>query len=205
MSAQLAPVVRLLTVCTGNVCRSPYAALRLESELNRIRPGRFVVTSAGTHALVGAPVDSGSAKLLVAQGISVSGFRGTRLTSEQVRGHDAVLVMTDEHRELVIEEAPFAFRKIRPIREFAHLLDVIGAHADWPTLLAEAGAGTGPAGRWRALPDILAVQSRHIRRRRRDQHVTDPYGRPAKVFEAMQRELDEAIDVIVAWEASFPA
>ena len=33
----------------------------------------------------------------------------------------------------------------------------------------------------------------------------DPYGRPAKVFEAMQRELDEAIDVIVAWEASFPA
>ena len=205
MSAQLAPVVRLLTVCTGNVCRSPYAALRLESELNRVRPGRFVVTSAGTHALVGAPVDSGSAKLIVAQGISVSGFLGTRLTSEQVRGQDAVLVMTDEHRELVIEEAPFAFRKVRPIRELAHLLDVLRTHGSWPALLAEAGAGTGPAGRWRALPDILAVQSRHIRRRRRDQHVTDPYGRPAKVFEAMQRELDEAIDVIVAWEASFPA
>lgn len=106
---------------------------------------------------------------------------------------------------LVIEEAPFAFRKVRPIRELAHLLDVLRTHGSWPALLAEAGAGTGPAGRWRALPDILAVQSRHIRRRRRDQHVTDPYGRPAKVFEAMQRELDEAIDVIVAWEASFPA
>jgi hypothetical protein len=55
------------------------------------------------------------------------------------------------------------------------------------------------------LPDILVAQSRHIRRRRRDQHVTDPFGRPAKAFEVMQRELDEAIDIIVAWEAAFPA
>ncbi len=52
--------VRLLTVCTGNVCRSPYAAALLGAGLDWARPGAFRVASAGTPALVGRPVDAGS-------------------------------------------------------------------------------------------------------------------------------------------------
>ena len=43
---------RILTVCTGNVCRSPMAAVELDHGLNEISPGGFEVTSAGMHALV---------------------------------------------------------------------------------------------------------------------------------------------------------
>lgn len=76
MSAQLAPVVRLLTVRTGE--RLPFALCRAAARV-RVEPGqtgRFVVTSAGTHALVGAPVDSGSAKLLLRKGFQYPAFGG---------------------------------------------------------------------------------------------------------------------------------
>lgn len=195
--------VRLLTVCTGNVCRSPYAQLLLQHQLDQIRPHAFVVTSAGTHALVGHPVDPGSAALLEGQGVGTEGFRAAGLSSGLVRSQDFVLVMTEDHRELVVEEAPFAFRRVMPIRHVAHLLDVISAHRSWPELLAGAGAGPGPLGRWRALPEILARESQHIRRRLRDQHVTDPIGRSARTFAKMAHEIDDAVKSIVRWEASF--
>lgn len=204
MSADLEPPVRLLTVCTGNVCRSPYAAMLLQQRLNEVRPGSFLVSSAGTHALVGNPVDPGSAALLATKGVDGSTFRATLLSSAVVRSHDAVLVMTEAHRDGVIEEAPFAFRRTYLIRELAHQLDVIGERHPWPLLIARESAAPGPLGRWRALPSIIAAESRSIRRRLRDQHVTDPIGRSARTFAQMGEELDSAIDRIVRWEASFP-
>lgn len=42
--------IRILTVCTGNICRSPLAAELLASRLD---PQNFIVESAGTSALVG--------------------------------------------------------------------------------------------------------------------------------------------------------
>mgnify|MGYP002738687724 CR=1 FL=1 len=43
---------RILTVCTGNVCRSPAAERLLEHTLNP----SVTVRSAGTRALVGEPI-----------------------------------------------------------------------------------------------------------------------------------------------------
>lgn len=197
------PPVRILTVCTGNICRSPYAALSLQHRLDLTRPGAFEVSSAGTHALVGQPVDPGSVALLAEHGVSAGGFRAAMLTEITVSAHDIVLVMTSQHRAHVIEEAPSAFRRVFTIKEFAHRLDVLSSSRSWPVLLATAGAEPGVRGRWRALPRILAVEGASIRRRERDQSVIDPYKRSERTFRKMAAELDAAIDHIVGWESRF--
>ena len=53
-------VGHILVVCTGNICRSPYIERRLAGLL---ADTDAVVTSAGTRALVGAPIEPGSAEL----------------------------------------------------------------------------------------------------------------------------------------------
>ena len=51
-------------VCTGNVCRSPFLQLALQRELDARRPdgaAGITVTSAGTGALAGQPMDERAA------------------------------------------------------------------------------------------------------------------------------------------------
>jgi len=55
----------ILTVCTGNVCRSPAVERLLSTELGPT----VQVSSAGTHALVGHPISQPMAALLTASGI----------------------------------------------------------------------------------------------------------------------------------------
>ena len=173
--------VRLLTVCTGNICRSPYAAVLLREGLAWARPGAFEVTSAGTHALVGRPMDEGSV-----------------LLQEQA----VVLLMATEHREFVLDEAPAVHRRTFTIRELAQAIDAIGERHSWLTLMAAAGASDVES-RWRALPELVAAHRRRGREGRLDRDVSDPYKRGDRAFDRMVAELDPAVRSIVMWERQF--
>ena len=193
--------VRLLTVCTGNICRSPYAALLLREGLRWARPGAFEVTSAGTHALVGRPMDEGSAALLAAKGLADDDFRARLLTHQLVSNQALVLVMASEHKDVVIDEAPSAHRRTVTIRELAHALEDVGTRHDWSTLLTDAGADD-VVSRWRALPVLVATHRGRMRREDRD--VADPYKRGQQAFDRMGLEVDPAVRCIVRWERQFP-
>ena len=193
--------VRILTVCTGNICRSPYAAVLLRDGLQWARPGAFEVTSAGTHALVGRPMDPASAARLAAKGITDEGFRARLLTHQLLRDQAVVLVMASEHKDVVIDETPAAHRRTFTVRELAHVLEDVGSRHDWAALLEEAGADD-VVSRWRALPQVVAAHRRRMSRADRD--VSDPYTRGEAAFDLMTREIDPAVRTIVRWERQFP-
>jgi protein-tyrosine phosphatase len=193
--------VRILTVCTGNICRSPYAAVLLRHGLEEVRPGAFEVTSAGTQALVGRPIDEGSAIRLAALGLADAEFRARLATSRVLRDQALVLVMTSAHKERVLEESPLAFRRTFTILELAHALEDVVTRHDWQTLLADAGADD-VVSRWTALPAIVAAHRRRMRLEDRD--VVDPYQRGARAFDRMSQEVDPAVRGIVRWERQFP-
>ncbi|WP_392542813.1 low molecular weight phosphatase family protein [Oryzobacter telluris] len=200
MSADQPPAdrVRILTVCTGNICRSPYAQVVLGAGLEWARPGAFEVTSAGTHALVDHGVDAGSAALLDAKGLPHDTFRARRLTPALLAQQDLVLVMAGHHKEYVVDEAPSVHRRTLTLRELAGALDDIEEKDDWPWLLSQAGADD-VVSRWRALPGLIAAH-RSRGRRRGERDVADPYQRGEKAFARMAGEIDPAVRTIVSWE-----
>src|SRR5215204_6047632 len=77
----------ILTVCTGNVCRSPAVERLLASKLGPT----VEVASAGTHALVGHPISEPMAALLSGSGIEDQPFAARRLSEEMLKGADLVL------------------------------------------------------------------------------------------------------------------
>ncbi len=192
--------VRLLTVCTGNICRSPYAAALLRDGLEWARPGAFEVSSAGTHAAVGRPMDPGSRRLLREREVEDHGFRARMLTTQVLQPQDLVLVMTGEHRAHVLDECPAVHRRTVGIIDLATSLGEIGDHATWEILLAGRDADDVRA-RWRILPDVLAAHRGRAAGRTTD--VPDPYGRGPAAFDAMARRLDAAVRTIVLWESAF--
>ena len=117
--------MRLLFVCTGNLCRSAVAEGLTRAWLARTTiggPGRVEVLSAGTRAPVGEPMDRSSAAALTRLGGDPTGLRATALTPELAASADLVLTMTRDHRRAVLGMAPRGLRRTFTLLEAADLV-----------------------------------------------------------------------------------
>jgi protein-tyrosine phosphatase len=117
--------MRLLFVCTGNICRSPLAE-RLASAWAEKSLGPSAATvhirSAGTEALDGRPMEARSAAALVALGGDPTGFSARTVTAAMVDDADLILTMTRRQRRQVLTRAPRALRRTFTLPEAADLL-----------------------------------------------------------------------------------
>lgn len=91
--------LRVLIVCTGNTCRSPLAHAFLLHEIHK-RDLNVEVTSAGTHAMEGAPIAPEVYQVLAEHGISFH-HRSQHLTPERIEWADLILAMAQEHQRIL--------------------------------------------------------------------------------------------------------
>jgi protein-tyrosine phosphatase len=86
----------ILTVCVGNICRSPMAEGLLRDRL----PG-ISVSSAGIGALAGRPADPHSVAVMGEKGIDITAHRAKQITAQACRHADLILVMEEEHKRAI--------------------------------------------------------------------------------------------------------
>lgn len=168
-------------VCTGNICRSPY----LERVLAHAVP-ELDVRSAGTHALIGEPIDPGSRAWLQHSGIRDDDFSAQQLTRPLIQGAHLVLAVTPWHRSQVVTEWPRAMRYTYAVPEFADLATKVTA-ADLDPALPLAGLSAA------------AARKRNLVRARIDEdaEIADPFQRGPQAFEAMVRQLEQLLPPMV--------
>ena len=97
----------VLTVCIGNICRSPMAEGLLAAGLPHLR-----VVSAGTGALVGKPADATAQKLMQKRGIDISGHVAQQVSQLLCRQADLILVMDLAQRRHRESTYPFVRGKV---------------------------------------------------------------------------------------------
>lgn len=117
--------MHILTVCSGNICRSPMAEylLRQALETQRISRTDITISSAGILHLQPRPIDPTCAELLSEDGIDVSAFRSTICTPSMVKDSDLVLCFEHEHLDDLLLDAPLALRHTFLFTDFANLCD----------------------------------------------------------------------------------
>ncbi len=98
--------MKILIVCSGNICRSPMAAAVLRDRLERAGRTDVSVASAGTLGIVGEPADPLAISVAAEAGYDVAGHRSSALTAEEAGSADLVLVMEERHARKVAELAP---------------------------------------------------------------------------------------------------
>jgi protein-tyrosine phosphatase len=89
-------MVRILFVCTGNICRCPVAQGVLEDAARREGLADEITgDSAGTHALytAGEPPDPGAQEGVLARGIDISARRARLLDPEDCERFEYILTM----------------------------------------------------------------------------------------------------------------
>lgn len=180
--------LRVLTVCTGNIHRSPAAQFLLAEGFGP--HSGIVVASAGTRAVVDAPVGEQVATLLRADGIDAGSFAARRITEPDVRSADLILGMTRAHRGHAATLWPASVRRNYTLKEFARAAERV----DPEELSAWAGSDE-PRARLLALTE-LASRNREPAPPEADD-IVDPDGQGDDVVEQVYREIREAVLTIV--------
>ena len=103
----------ILTVCTGNICRSPVAEAMLKNRL----PGRRV-WSAGLHAVVGHGTDATARQIAEQFNLDLSAHRAQQIAGWMCSHADLVLVMELSHQQELEKRYPTSRGKIHCLGEF---------------------------------------------------------------------------------------
>lgn len=101
----LGVVLRVVFVCTGNICRSPFAEY-LAKHLSDDHTVQFA--SAGTFAGPGNPAYSTGTAVAAEFGVDMTPHSATPLTAEVIANADVIYAMEDEHLSAVLELDPTA-------------------------------------------------------------------------------------------------
>ncbi len=117
---------RVLFVCTGNICRSPFAEILTRHLLVGRLGGRvasaFEVSSAGVQAVVGAPMHPMTRRELAPRGLPAAAaerFVARQVQPPMIAAAHLVLCVDPDHRSAVIGQESAALATAFGLREFA--------------------------------------------------------------------------------------
>lgn len=175
--------MRILTVCTGNICRSPAAEILLRAHLGNIAE----VSSAGTHALVNKGIPAEMLMGLDGAGLEGRGHRARQFTEAVGRENDLIIAMAAEHRTAIVQDVPGLLRRTFLLDELAKA--------------ARAGAeleGDSPSERLADVPVAIQAFRPELAALGVDD-VPDPYRRSQSEYDESYAIIDAAVRDFAAW------
>lgn len=106
-------ITRILMVCSGNICRSPFAEA---AAVERFKASKVTVSSAGSVAIAGQPATALMRDVAIEQGLDLSNHEATplRLAAQP----DLVFGM--EHEHLIAAKRTFPWLPTGSIRLLDH-------------------------------------------------------------------------------------
>ena len=186
----------ILTVCSGNICRSPLAEQVLRSKLADL-PG-VKLASAGT---VGDPrLDMPHQVIQLSRrfGGDPSRHRVRVLDPHSIREAGLVLAMAREHRREAVRRLPLASRYTFTIREFARLQELVSVE-DFREVIEKPLDDL--SGRLQTAVRLVGMYRGTIPplENALDDDVVDPYGLGDETYELSAEQLMPAVDKVAAY------
>ncbi len=175
--------VKVLTVCTGNICRSPVAA----QLLNRAFPEFVQASSAGLAAVVGSDIDPRMRDVVQRAGIVLRPHVAHLVTERALLSADLVLTMTVDQRGRVLDITPRVLRRSFTLEEFTRLTSALVAAGRFTWL-----AGEPPDEGIRRLISV-AARYRGMHGGTVDDDIADPFREPEEAYRQAFEQIHDAV------------
>ena len=184
-------MVRLLFVCTANVCRSPVAERLASLYASRsLGPAAtsLEVRSAGLEAPVGREMDPRSAAALIRLGGDPAHAYAKAFVPQMAEDAELVFTMTRSQRRAVLELTPRGLRRTFTLLEAADLLKLADVR----------GLEAHPLSTRAAVLARLMDAARARRRSTDADDIADPVGHRNDIHVRVATQIDEALRPLVA-------
>lgn len=112
----------ILTVCTGNICRSPLAEFLIR-QIVRNAGSDVEVSSAGVGALIGGSPPREIVEQGAAWGLDITRHKPRQLEAPSIQDATLILAAERAHRAAVVEMVPAASRKTFTLKQFARITE----------------------------------------------------------------------------------
>lgn len=189
----------VLTVCTGNICRSP-AMERLIAHVfaDAVEEGLHV-HSGGTFAHDGEDMQPPMKRRVEEYGAEAGGFTARQVTASMVEEADLILTATREHVDDVLAEVPGARARTFTVRELGRLLEHLRSLGEVKERIDElVGEGASSRDRLAVVVPLLDEARRAAGGPGPEGDVVDPYMLPEDVYDESFRQISEPIEALAA-------
>ncbi len=110
--------MKILFVCSANICRSFMAERILKGMLKKVNRYDVEVTSAALYDMKGAKGDKAASELLRNHGFSADNHVSRLLDADLAGQADAIIAMENVHKELIGKMYPEAAGKIHLLKSY---------------------------------------------------------------------------------------
>lgn len=167
--------MKVLFVCTGNVCRSPMAEGFLRWEAAR-RGLDIETRSTGTHAWHGRAATIDGRRVMTEFGVPIDDHRTLELDNALVEWADLIIGMSREHARDTVRAFPQAERKTYTLKGLLEMLPSLPSYTDTEAWLEAA---------WAERERAAALA---------DQDVEDPIGERVSAYRRVATEVQKLIE-----------
>ena len=114
-------MIRIVFICTGNVCRSPMAQYFAQKIANKSKdPNKYYIESAGISAYDGEKATETAKIAMQKYDIDLSPHKSTNVANSGIMEADYIIVMTKIHKQALIQMFPELKDKIYTLLDIAY-------------------------------------------------------------------------------------
>ncbi|MFJ4160196.1 low molecular weight phosphatase family protein [Microbacterium testaceum] len=185
-------LIRVLIVCTGNICRSPLAHLTMQERLSDLEVD---FQSAGTRARPGLSMTTEASNLAAEWGVNpaaTSTHQSAQLTPHAIETASLIVTMTRQQRREVVEMTPSSIGRAFTVRELARLA---GATSDQELLRTLEHSGSDSSRDLAVMLKVLAGKRGLIVTSGDpgQDDVVDPYRRSLSTYKRSAAEMSPGL------------
>lgn len=114
--------MKILFVCTGNICRSAMAEYQLKEKI-KDKKKKIEVASCGIQAYNGEPATNYTIQTLKEHGINGKNHRATNVKDANIQEADLILCATQLHKKTMQRMFPEKQAQIYTMKEYAYPLE----------------------------------------------------------------------------------
>lgn len=200
MSITINAPLKVLFVCTGNICRSPLAEQVFRQLFNQSgRPNAATFESAGVYAEAGKNMHPDSARSMTELGFIPEEHAARQLTAEQLENADLVLSATTDQRAEVARTLVKSNRYSFTLPEFAR---ITGYLASEPEAIAETMAeylAEHPITDLKSKVALAAAFRGYAPPATGGDDILDPWGLGYSDYQAVAKEIQDYAITVTDW------
>lgn len=112
-------MIKIMFVCTGNICRSPMAHHYMQKRVKDLKiEDNFLISSCGVYASTGEKATQNAIFVMKEYNVDMENHRATNIADTNIEDYDYIITLTTRHKEQIRYFYPKLGDNIFTLREF---------------------------------------------------------------------------------------